>query len=342
MRASRLTRFCAVIAFLAVTVLGGCALEKETPPDNAQPRGITLTLVRSLEHGNDAGALAFAPDGQTLATGGGMIGGEGTIKLWSTSSWTETASFSAFFRSVYALAFTPDSTRLAASGFDLDASLKLWQLPSRRLLWSRNRSLPLSLAMSPDGSQLAVSSGDDHQIEIVTVADGSLARTFTAHQFAILSLAFSGDGRYLVSGGGGDRLVKLWRLPAFSEEAVFSGSGAAVWSVAASPDGRYVASGTLDSLVRLWRTSDHSAVATAPQTAWIWSVAFSPDGQLLATGGDSGVYLYRVSDTLEQVAMASVRASDVQFSPDGRLLAASLADNVETTPGTITIWSVDR
>ncbi len=142
------------------------------------------------------------------------------------------------------------------------------------------------------------------------LADGTVARGFTARQFAILSLAFSADGRYLVSGGGGDR----------------------------------VASGTLDSLVRLWRTSDHAAVATAAQTAWIWSVAFSPDGTLLATGGDGGVFLYRVSDTLEEVATAGagVRASAVRFSPDGRFLAASLADNVEATPGTVTIWSVER
>ena len=341
MRTPLLTRSRAVITLLAVMAMGGCGSEKETPSENTQPGGIKLTFLRTLEHGNDAGALAFSPDGRTLATGGEMIGAEGTVKLWSTSGWTETASFSAFFRTVYSLAFTADSTRLAGSGFEPGAGVKLWQLPSARLLWSRERSQPLSLAMSPDGRQLAVCGGDG-QIEMVTLADGALARSFTAHRFAILSLAFSGDGKYLVSGGGGDRLVKLWRAPAFGEEAVFSGSGAAVWSVAASPDGRYVASGTLDSLVRLWRTGDHSLAATAPQSAWIWSVAFSPDGQLLATAGDAGVYLYRVSDTLEQVATASVRASDVQFSPDGRILAATLADNIEMTPGSVTIWSVDR
>ena len=73
-------------------------------------------------------------------------------------------------------------------------------------------------------------------------------------------------------------------------------------------------------------------------------MAFSPDGELLATGGDAGVFLYRVSDALETVATAGpgVRASDVQFSPDSRFLAASLADNIEATAGTIRVWSVDR
>ncbi len=342
MRASAMTRSGVVVSLLALAAFGGGCGSETTPSDDSEPRGLRLTFVRTLEHGNDAGALAFAPDGRTLATGGGMIGAEGTVKLWSTSSWSETASFSAFSQTVYSLAFTPDGMRLAGSGYDPRASVKLWEVPGARLLWSRNRSTPQSLAMSPDGRQLAVCSAADREVEIVRVADGTLSLAFTAHEFGLLSLAFSGDGRYLVSGGGGDRLVKLWRAPAFSEEAVFAGSGAAVWSVAASPDGRYVASGTLDSLVRLWRTSDHSAVATDPQSAWIWSVAFSPDGQLLATGGDAGVYLYRVSDTLEMVATASVRASDVQFSPDGRFLAASLADNIEATAGAITIWSVDR
>ena len=95
--------------------------------------------MRTLEHGNDADALAFAPDGRTLATGGETIGAEGTVKLWSTSSWSEMASFSAFAYGIYDLVFTPDGTRLAVSGYDASAGVKLWEVPGVRLLWARSR-----------------------------------------------------------------------------------------------------------------------------------------------------------------------------------------------------------
>ena len=319
---------------------GGCG--SDAPPAGPTPPRVQLDLVRTLEHGNDAGALAFSPDGRILATGGWNIGEEGTVKLWSTATWSETASFTAFFQGVYSLGFLPDSVRLAGSGFDpAGDDVKLWDLSSARVVWALHRSRPQSLAVSPDGEWVAVASSEEREIEVLSARDGSLLRRFTAHEWQLLTLAVSSDGRYLVSGAA-DTRVKVWSLPAFTEKAVLVGHVNPVWAVAASRDGRYAGSATIDNSVRLWRTSDGSAMASDNQGARVWSVAFSPDGTLLATGGDSGVVVYRVSETMERLATAEGRASDVQFSPDGQLLAASLQDNVPTTPGTIRIWRVSR
>jgi len=337
-----------VFLLLSTAILGqGCGGGGDpTPPaPSPTPRPIALTLTRTLTHGNDANAIAFSPDGQVLASGGDDIGQPGTVKLWSTSSWGETASFPGFFRSVYSLAFRPGGGFLVGGGYEpAGRDVTLWEVPGGRIVWQHDRYLPRSVAVSPDGQWLAIASANDPEIEILALPSGQPVRVFTAHSRPILALAFSPDGRRLASGGA-DHVVKVWRVPDFTEEAQFVGHTAPVWSVAFSPDGQYVASGTIDSTARIWRLSDRSAFRTYYQEYWVWSVAFSPDGELLASGGYVPIRLYRVgSAATEPVASAGATeyATALLFSPDGRYLVSALADNVENTPGAIKVWSVSR
>mgnify|MGYP001033217842 FL=1 len=309
------------------------------------PRPVSLTLAQTLTLGNEASAVAFSPDGRLLAAGGGDIGMPSVVRLYSVPAFTEVATIPGFFRTAYALAFTPGGAQLAGGGYEVaDDAVKLWEVPGGRRLWSRDRYLPRSLSISPDGQWLAVASADDRLIEILALPGGDLARVFTAHTRSVLSLAFSPDGRHLVSGGA-DHVVKVWGVPGFAEEAAFAGHTAPVWGVAFSPDGQHLASGAVDSTARLWRLPDRSAVRTHYQEDMVWSVAFSPDGDLLGSGGYAGVRLFRVSSTAtEAVASAgpTEKATAVAFSPDGRLLVSALADNVESTAGTVKVWTVSR
>ncbi len=337
-----------VFLLLSTAILGpGCGGDGEptTPSPSPTPRPVSLTLARTLTHGNDANAIAFSPDGQVLASGGGDIGEPGTVKLWSTSSWGETASFPGFFRSVYSLAFLPRGGFLVGGGYEpAGRDVTLWEVPGARIVWQHDRYMPRSVAVSPDGQWLAIASVNDPDVEILALPSGQPVRVFTAHARPILALAFSPDGRRLASGGA-DHVVKVWRVPDFMEEAQFVGHTAPVWSVAFSPDGQYVASGTIDSTARIWRVSDRSAFRTYYQEDWVWAVAFSPDGELLASGGDVPIRLYRVgSAATEPVASAGATeyATALLFSPDGRYLVSALADNVQSTPGVIKVWSVSR
>ncbi len=230
-----------VFLLLSVGILGpGCGGDGgPTPPSpSPTPRPVSLTLARTLTHGNDANAIALSPDGQVLASGGGDIGQPCTVKLWSTSSWGETASFPGFFRSVYSLAFLPGGGFLVGGGYEAAGrDVTLWEVPGGRVVWQRDRYMPRSVTVSPDGQWLAIASANDPDIEIIALPGRQLFRVFTAHSRSILALAFSPDGRRLVSGGA-DHVVKVWRVPDFTEEAQFLGHTAPVWSVAFSPDGQ--------------------------------------------------------------------------------------------------------
>jgi WD40 repeat protein len=215
-----------------------------------------------------ATALAFAPDGQTLALGLGA----GAIALYSA----------------------PDG-RL----------LQTWRVPVR---YARNAPRWHSLypAFSPDGTLLAAAEGGGTDIWIWRAADGTLLRTLPAGPLYSGRLVFAPDGQTLAVGAeaGPARIVRVsdgtvvrtMQAPPTRDDETLE----AVEPWAFSPDGALLlaASAPYDALV--WRVSDGSPVAAlrhsyaglfagnAEQVVsryGIWSI---PDGTAIAnfTGYD--------------------------------------------------------
>jgi len=65
-------------------------------------------------------AVAFSPDGQTLASGSNDY----TVKLWDVNSGRELRSLEGHSRSVNAVAFSPDGRTLASGS--ADGQVRLW------------------------------------------------------------------------------------------------------------------------------------------------------------------------------------------------------------------------
>src|SRR5205814_60778 len=74
-------------------------------------------------------ALVALPGGQVL-TGGA----DGTIRTWDQDGREVAERLEAHRRSIFALALSPDGTRVASA--DEDGEVKLWTLADRRLAWS--------------------------------------------------------------------------------------------------------------------------------------------------------------------------------------------------------------
>ncbi len=150
-------------------------------------------------------ALAFAPDGHTLATGDAR----GRIRLWEPATGKERVRFSGDPLGVRALAFAPDSRTLASAGTG-DRDVKLWDVTDHRHVrtFSGSVSAPLCLTFSPDGTILAAGTRDGAAL-LWDVASAQTRATLSAHQGAVWALTFHPNGR-LFATGGEDRLVKLW------------------------------------------------------------------------------------------------------------------------------------
>ena len=98
----------------------------------------------------------------------------------------------------------------------------------------------VSLAFSPDGKTLAVSSRD-RVIGLWDPATGKEGKGLTGHLSFVNSVAFSPDGNKLVSGGN-DATARLWDVATGKEISRFHNSPR-VSCVAFSPDGQALALG---------------------------------------------------------------------------------------------------
>ncbi|MBM4091813.1 MAG: TIGR03067 domain-containing protein, partial [Planctomycetes bacterium] len=129
--------------------------------------------LRTFERDQPTYAVAFSPDGNTLAwTGTGKA-----ITLWDLTKGDQASPFS-------------------SAGVS-----KTLQPPSSKVF---------DLAFSPDGKTLAAG-GEKGRLTLWNVDDGTLKAALEGHTAEVRFVAFSPNGAILASGSG-DHTIRLWRL----------------------------------------------------------------------------------------------------------------------------------
>jgi WD40 repeat protein/DNA-binding SARP family transcriptional activator len=234
------------------------------------------------------GAVAFAPDGQTLALGGERAHAAPVLVDAASGRITRrmTGGHDGGFGT---LAFDREGTRILTAGNDRRAIV--WDARTgAQLLEFRHpggeEPSDTVAAWSPDGTMLATG-GAGGTVVLWRVADGAQVRTVAADPELVSALAFSPDGALLAAAGSGERFATLWevasgRLVGRLRHPTY------VVALRFDPQGRTLATAATDGTVRLWDLASQRQLGVALPGGEQWSVlAFNPGGtDLVAFYGD--------------------------------------------------------
>jgi RNA polymerase sigma factor (sigma-70 family) len=271
--------------------------------------------------------FAFSPDGRTIASGSSFGSG---IHLWDVATGRERHPAEGHRGGINMLRFSSDGAELISLG--VDHRLLEWDLatqsPRRQFTWPIDTLN--TIALSPDGTTLAVGDREKHEVSLWDLSTGKRVRLLGKYQKPIQSIAFSPDGR-LVASGGWDHVIHVWDVRDGKEIQQIKGFKKSVSCLRFSPDSKALACGMAavpgEPSLRLWDVASGKERCAFETYAPIDAVAFSPDGKTLASGyayrgrGDAAlVHLWDTATGKERCQFAGnpVSVGALAFSPDGK------------------------
>jgi WD40 repeat protein len=312
------------------------------------PNGKTLVSVTGAAEAMVSGALAFAPDGTVLATGGY----DGVVRLHDPATGKELPQVKNFSWNrgyMNLCGFAPDGRWLAVRD---NGGIHLCETTSgREIHWlpmgdDHGASLqPLPVALAPDG-RTVLAAGAEAIYQWDTTTGKELRRIPRRKREdekpMMAALAFAPDGQTFACAHY-EPTIRLWDRSSGKQLREFQGDQNGVYHLFFFPDGKTLVSESLNHnfpgsppsvYVRIWDlTTGKELREWRLQSGFVQ--AFSPDGKMVAvyvTESNKPALALRDLATGKQLRRIAIQAAEgggfqdarsiyCAFSPDGRLLA---------------------
>ena len=272
-------------------------------------------------------SIAYSPNGKFLGVAGGAPSVFGEIQIWHAVTNGLIRSIKSSIDSLYGIAFSPDSTKVAVGG--ADKSVRIFSIEDGKelLKFDNHSDWVFGTAFLADGKRF-LSGSRDRAMKLIDVSNGQFIDDINKLLDGVLCIARHPKEDQIVYGGESGS-VRIYRISEnqgrtaanndvnlIKEYERLSGPAQAV---AWAPNGTNIAVAGASPEVRVYTAGkEGKKVATLKgHDGAVFSVAFHPTTNWIATGGFDGQlriydYLARSNQLLRAFVPVPIKDGPVQ------------------------------
>jgi hypothetical protein len=212
---------------------------------------------------------------------------------------------------VTALAFSPDGSVLASSGYH---EVLFWNAADRSLVRRINglAQRTHAIAFNGDGSLVAIAAGTPGrmgEVKLFNPQTGDLVADLGTPADEVFDVEFTRDGARLAACGA-DRTIRVYDVAQRREVKRIEAHADWVMAIAWSPDGTLLASAGRDKAAKLIDAASGNVLVTYPgHDEQVFDVVFSADGQQVFSAG-RGRELHRWGTDGKSTSKSDVRKKE--------------------------------